>query len=187
MTSIPPFPFQKLLFYFIFASSLLAACHSTKQAFPQENTPFFDQRKKSLSITPKDLGLHIPDSQTVVYGIILDWYLGNGVAYISAYENGNASMFISTGGGRAGDASNPNLKATVDTYLQKGQAAFSKAFPTTATPLPDKKSIRFYFLTNKGTYFIEEKLEKLDKETSEFLPLFLDANKVMAVLKAGNR
>ena len=55
----------------------------------QEN-PFNDLRQMALSVMPERLGLASSD-ETKVFGIVMDWDLGNGIATVVAYETGDAN------------------------------------------------------------------------------------------------
>ena len=62
---------------------------SESKSEEQEN-PFNDLRQMALSVTPERLGLASSD-ETKVFGIVMDWDLGNGIATVVAYETGDAN------------------------------------------------------------------------------------------------
>lgn len=64
-------------------------------------------------------------------------------------------------------------------YVKLGQELLSKTQKTNTTPLPDKDCVRFYFLTNQGTYFAQENMRNIENKTSDWLKLFEEANEVM--------
>ena len=148
----------------------------------QEN-PFDQLRNMALTVTADQLGLQIPDEQTTVYGIVLDWDLGDGVATVSAYQTGDASMYLSSGGGVIGGGQHESVKNTVFPYVSKGQDYLDKATKTETTALPDKDCVIFYLLTNKGIFMAQESMEKIKAETSDWFLLFEEANKVMTELR----
>lgn len=179
----------------IIASGIFIACKPKKNqsADKQENTqsenktdqqenPFHDLRQMALSATPEQLGLETSD-ETKVFGIVMDWDLGDGIATVAAYQTGDASMYLSSGGGVIGGGQHDNVRQAVFPYVQFGQEFLTKAEKTESTPLPDKDCVRFYLLTNKGIFYSQEKMKNIENENSDWLKLFEEANKVLTELR----
>ena len=148
-----------------------------------QDNPYEGLRNMAFSTTPEQLGLQIPSDQTRVYGIVMDWDMGVAVATTVAYETGDASMYLSTGGGVIGGGQHDNVRTVVAPYVKKGQDYLDKATKTDLTLLPDKNCVRFYLLTNKGTYYEQETITNIENEKSAWFPLFEEANKVLTELR----
>jgi hypothetical protein len=73
---------------------------TTKQQ--DKDNPYEGLRNMALNITADQLKLTLPVDQTRVYGIVMDWDLGEGVATFISLETGDASMYLSNGGGMIG-------------------------------------------------------------------------------------
>lgn len=178
----------------IIASGIFLACKPKNQSADkqektqtankteQQENPFNDLRQMALSATPEQLGLETPD-ETEVFGIVMDWDLGDGIATVAAYETGDASMYLSSGGGVIGGGQHDNVRQAVFPYVQLGQGFLTKAEKTESTPLPDKDCVRFYLLTNKGIFYSQEKMKNIESENSDWLKLFEEANKVLTELR----
>ena len=178
----------------ILATGILLACkpknesadnqksNQTEDKSEQQENPFNSLRPMALSVTPEQLRLESSD-ETKVFAIVMDWDLGTGIATIAAYKTGDASMYLSSGGGVIGGGQHENVRQSVFTYVQLGQEFLSKSKKTESTPLPDKDSVRFYLLTNKGTYYAQEEMKNIENESSDWLRLFEEANKVLAELR----
>ena len=178
----------------ILATGILLACkpknesadnqesNKTGDKSEQKENPFNSLRQMALSVTPEQLRLESSD-ETKVFGIVMDWDLGTGIATIVAYKTGDASMYLSSGGGVIGGGQHENVRQSVFTYVQLGQEFLSKSKKTESTPLPDKDSVRFYLLTNKGTYYAQEEMKNIENESSDWLRLFEEANKVLTELR----
>ena len=178
----------------ILATGILLACkpknesadnqksNQTEDKSEQQENPFNSLRQMALSVTPEQLRLESSD-ETKVFAIVMDWDLGTGIATIAAYKTGDASMYLSSGGGVIGGGQHENVRQSVFTYVQLGQEFLSKSKKTESTPLPDKDSVRFYLLTNKGTYYAQEEMKNIENESSDWLRLFEEANKVLAELR----
>lgn len=148
-----------------------------------KENPFLGLRSMAFSTSPQQLSLKIPDNKTQVYGIILDWDLGDAIATIIGFETGDASMYLSSGGGVIGGGQHDNVRNVVKPYIKMGQDFLDKAVKSDTNTLPDKNCIKFHFLTNKGIYSVQEQMINIENETSDWLSLFEEANKVLTELR----
>ena len=170
----------------------------TKQVFTQTGTQsnndtikvhklsenhYHDLRDMALSATPTQLQLSLPSDQIKVFGVVMDWDLGEGVATFISFETGDASMYLSSGGGMIGGSGHENVVNGAKAFVTKAQAYLDRTTKIETTPLPDKDCVRFYFLTNKGKFTAQEQLQNFDNNTSMWLPLFLEGNKVITELR----
>jgi hypothetical protein len=175
-----------ILFLAITSCKPKANTSDTEQEQPkisQEN-PYEGLRKNALHVSAEELDIQIPDTETRVYGIVMDWdQSGDGVATVVAFETGDASMYSSSGGAVIGGGQDDNVVKAVARYISKGQGYLDKATKTEATPLPDKDCIRFYLKTNKGMYATQETMTNMENGTSPWLSLFEEANVVLAELR----
>lgn len=170
----------------------LTSCTSKKQLSIQKSTdhteeektkvqenPYSGFRNQSLSVTPDQLELKLDNNSTIAYGIIMDWDIGKAVATVVTFQTGDASLYISAGQIHIGGFAHENIKSAALTFINEGQNYLAKANLTTETPMPDKGCIRFYFLTNKGKYFIQETVENIQSEKSDLTKLFNLGNRVI--------
>jgi len=174
----------------LIASGIFIACTPKKQpSTPTENTPeqqenpFNGLRDMALNVTPEQLGIETAPEETRVFGMVMDWDLGGDIATVSAYKTGDASMYLSSGGGVIGGGQYENVRAAVSPYIALGQEFLLKTEKTATTPLPAPGCVRFYFLTNDGIYAAQERMQNLENESSEWLTLFEAANKVLTELR----
>ena len=142
-----------------------------------------DLRNMALSVTPEQLQLSQPAEQTKVFGVIMDWDIGGGIATFVSFETGDASMYLSSGGGVIGGSGHENVINAAKAFVMKAQTYLDKASKIDTTPLPDRNCVRFYFLTNKGKYSAQENLQNIENNTSIWLPLFEEGNKVITELR----
>lgn len=147
------------------------------------DNPYESLRRTALDTTPEMLGLKIPSDKTKVYGVVMDWHTGDAVVTFAFFQTGDASLYISTGGGVIGGGYHENVKKAAITFVDKAQTYLNKATKTETTTLPPEKSVTFYFLTNKGKFVIREKKENFDNNSSQWLGLFIEVNKVITELR----
>jgi hypothetical protein len=56
---------------------------------------FTVMREAALSTTPKEIGIkNLPDSKTVVFGILMEMNYDEGIAALVCYQTGDASMYV---------------------------------------------------------------------------------------------
>lgn len=144
-----------------------------------KENPYFDFRNQSLSVTPEQLQLKLDNKTTITYGVVMDWDIGKAVVTVVAFQTGDASMYVSAGQIYIGGYAHDNIKKAGLSFVEYAQQYLSKANPTTETKLPDKNCIGFYFLTNKGKYYIQETVENVKSKSSEFTHLFDLGNNVI--------
>ncbi len=139
-----------------------------------------------MNVTPDQLQLTIPNDQTKVYGVVIDWDVGSGIATLISFATGDASMYLSSGGGMIGGGHHENVSNAAKAFVDKAQTYLDKTSKTETTPLPDKNSVRFYLLTNKGKFSAQENLNNFENNSSTWLSLFEEGNKVISELRVLN-
>ncbi len=144
-----------------------------------EENPYPALREQSLSITAEQLQLNLDNSKTIAYGIIMEWDLTDVVVSVVTFQTGDASLYISTGQIYMGGFTHENVNEAAKSFVENGQEFLKYAKPITETPLPYKNCVRFYFLTNKGKFYIQETVENIENNKSNLTKLFDLGNKVI--------
>jgi hypothetical protein len=147
------------------------------------DNPYESLRRMALDRTPETLGLKIPSDKTRVYGVVMDWHTGDGIATFAFLQTGDASLYTSTGGGVIGGGYHENVKKATLAFIDKAQTYLDKATKTETTPLPPENTVTFYFLTSKGKFVVQEREGNFDNKSSQWLGLFIEANKVITELR----
>ena len=175
----------------------LTSCNNKSKATAQENlqqvsdtskvkettmkeNPYPGLRAQSFSVTPEQLQLKLDDTKTIVYGLIMEWDITDAVISVVTFQTGDASMYISTGQIFIGGAAHENIKNSALSFVNSGQEYLVFAKPTVETPLPDKGCVRFYFLTNKGKFYIQDTVENIENNKSNLTKLFELGNDVIS-------
>jgi len=125
----------------------------------------------------------LQEDQTIVYGVIMDWGMPDAIATIVSYQTGDASLYLSSGGGVIGGGKHENVSVAAKELVKLGQKFLNDAVKTETTTLPKTDSINFYLLTNKGVYVGIEEFKNLESRSSKWVALFDEANKVLTELR----
>ena len=151
--------------------------HQTKE------NAFEGLRTMALSATPEQLQLSLPTDKTVVYGVIMDWGMDGATATIVSYQTGDASMYLSSGGGVIGGGQHQNVNSAAKQFVNLAQTYLDKATKTETTDLPSTDQVKFYLLTNKGKFVGQDNMKSFENNSSEWLKLFEEGNKVLTELR----
>jgi len=155
---------------------------SPKVYHNKQNT-FNDLRAIAFGMSPKDLALSLPPDKTVVYGIIMDWGIDTSTVMVVSFQTGDASLYLSTGGGVIGGGQHQNVSNASKQFVDLGQGYLDKATKTETTALPHPDEVKFYLLTNKGTFVGQDLMKNFENSASPWLPLFEAGNKVLTELR----
>jgi hypothetical protein len=147
------------------------------------NNPYQDLRNLALGATMEQIGVQFPSDQTKIYGVIMDWDLGKGTATLVAFLSGDASLYLSSGGGVIGGSGHNNVKQAAASFIKKADEYLSQTTKTDSTPLPGKDGVKFYFLTNNGKFVGQEEVKNFDNNSSQWLDLFEEGNKLITEIR----
>ena len=148
-----------------------------------EQNPYIDMRKMALTVTAEQLGFQIPEDSIKVYGIITDLDMGGGTATVVTYLTGDASIYLSSGGGFIGAGQHENVKKVTKEFVENGHLISFKGKQYENTDLPTNGNANFYFLSNSRNTKITESIAKMESGESEFSKLFADLNNVMTEIR----
>ena len=143
-----------------------------------------DLRWTSLNVTPAQLKIKIPDSETIVYGVVMDWSMEGSVVTLVCFITGAANMYLSTGGGIQGGGKNPSVGEAASELVTMAQNYVNRAVPTATFDMPPEGYIRFYLLTNHNKLAAQEQIVDIDNGSSPWLGLFEKANEVITEMRA---
>ena len=107
-------------------------------------------RGLALSMTRDSLGIAAPASANQPWGVVMDWGLGEVTTTVVAYATGDASMYLSSGGGFIGGRDEPTVHAAALALIDTLAHAGAPCDVRTQFPLPAKDHVTFHLLTDGG-------------------------------------
>lgn len=140
-------------------------------------------RNMAFTVTPEQLGFSFPSDKTVVYGVIMDWEMGGATATTVSYQTGDASLYLSSGGGFIGGGQHKNVNSAAKRFVSLAQTFLDKTTKVETTSLPSTDEVKFYLLTNKGIYEGQETIRNFENHSSSWLKLFEEGNNVLTELR----
>ena len=83
---------------------------------------------------------------------MMDWGITSGTATVVALSDGNASVYMSNGGGYLGGASHEPIREAARNMVAAATEIQKQTTATTAYPLPESNEVIFYLLTDAGIF-----------------------------------
>jgi hypothetical protein len=172
-----------LIYYLTTRENSRTDNQSAQRSIQPKNNPYMGLRGQIFEVTPEQIGLTITDDEKP-YAIVMDMGMGgDATATLVSIIDGNASMYLSTGGGVIGGYAHETVRKAATDFVNMGQSYISKMNPVDSFPLPKADNVIFYILTNKGKYSIEEEIQKIENDNSHWGQLFYEGNKVITELR----
>lgn len=100
------------------------------------------------------LEMHLPNmADDAVQSVLMDWHLDHRTVTAMAAADGNASLYLSTGGGFLGGSPRyPTIRAAALHAVALANGLLSLFEPTTTSALPSLGDVTFYVTTNAGLH-----------------------------------
>ena len=146
---------------------------------PADRNPYEEYRNMAFKVTPVHLELNLPLVNTTVYGVIIDWPIKTNVATIVAFSTGDASVYIKSGQMFIGGFANSAIQSLAKEIIVSAQELLSETNRTDNFTLPDSGVIQFSLLTNNGIFVHQETEESIDKNQTQWTPLFQKGNQII--------
>jgi len=143
-----------------------------------KENPYPKLRTQAINVTADQLKLKI-DNDKAVYGIAMDWNMGNAIVTVFSFITGDASVYISTGQVFIGGYAHETVINAAKEFSALGQKFVSKARITDKIEPTNESKVDFYLLTKSGKYYIEDDLTLIENGKSELSELFEAGNKVI--------
>lgn len=172
-----------LVYYFLYMRRKKTKEEDRRAAVTKE-FPYEALRAVALNSSPGAMLSSIPEGETAVYSIVMDWHMGNDIVTLITTVMGDATLYVRSGGGIIGAGKHPTVSRTAQHFTAAGHAHMQHATPVTGTPLPQPNCVQFFLLTNNGKFYGTDLLTNIENKTSLWLPLFEEANKVIAEMRA---
>lgn len=153
-------------------------------ATPSGVSDYVSARAASLTVTKEQLGLNIPDAVTRVYGVVMDWDMNGTILTVSAYITGAANAFLSSGALATGSGGSPSVAEQASEFVLVAQDFLNRAMPAGDLGYAPPGTVRFFLLTNRGIYAIQEMLSLINDNTSPMLGLFFRGHMLLEEIKA---
>lgn len=148
---------------------------------------YADMRAHALATTPQMLGINVPEDVRTVYGVVIDWSIGNSVATIVAFANGDAGLYLNIPGGIIGGEMPEAVQEAARQLVSQAQTMFDLTVDRAEAPVATTNEVRFSLITNRGIRIAAEPTPNIEGRTSPWNPLFDRSNELLATIRASRK
>jgi len=159
---------------------IVAGLARTRRKGGSDGNVMKELRLRVLRDLPKGIGMAGKDEPLVV---VMDIGFPNATASVFAALSGDASLYISSGGGVIGGIGHENVRQASIAFVRGSARYLDQMAATSDFPYPKPAHVRFYVRTRK-TVYVAERLEKnLGEKRDALWPLFYAGQNVLTELR----
>jgi hypothetical protein len=136
-----------------------------------------------LGTSAKDLGLAASPQFPRVFGVVMDWPVGDQIATVVALADGTASLYTTSTFGIIGGQAHESVRNAGKVFIGVAERFLEEATPTTSYPYPAKDKINFYLLCYDGNRVMSSALESTQSGSSKQSILFSAGQEVLTQLR----
>jgi hypothetical protein len=125
-----------------------------------------------LSTSPEKTGEKPTKEFPRIYGILMDWPVGEQTATVFSTSTGAASLYTTSTFGIIGGEGHETVWTAAMSFVRAADRFFDASTPVTEYPYPIAGRVRFYFLTFGGVRVIDTDLASITSRTSKYAELF---------------
>jgi hypothetical protein len=140
-------------------------------------------RARVLATPPEKLGFVADSEFPDLYGVLVDWPIGDAVASILALRDGSASLYTTSTFGIIGGGENASVRAAAQSCVHVAADCLAHSQTITGFPLPANDDVYFYLLTYAGVRRCVGDLDALSTGADLSAPLFDAAQEVLTQLR----
>lgn len=148
----------------------------------QKTNPYQDLRNKVFSTKPETIRINIED-ENKPYAVLMEIGYPDATASLVSLIDGNASIYFSNGGGVIGGIGHESIRNAAISFVKESANYLDRMDLVTSYGLPEAGHVKFYVLTKKGCYHIDEVEDNFDNNKSELTSLFFSGHGVITELR----
>jgi hypothetical protein len=142
-----------------------------------------DLRQIMLSTPAAKFGVGPTAEFPRVYGVLIDWPIGEQVATIFSTSSGAASLYTTSTFGIIGGEAHEAVRTAAMNLVRAADQFFDSATPTAEFAYPTADRVRFFLLTFEGVRVIDTDFASIENQTSRYFEFFDLAQGVLTELR----
>lgn len=144
---------------------------------------YLSLREAALRKNPQELFLPDGLKDDEPYGAVMEMGIPNSVVTLACFADGDAGIYYKTGGGMKGGGSHETVRRAARQFIALSHKALPRMVKTDSHPLPESGKVRFYVLTQKGTFTTEANRQALGGSESDLSALFYGGQDVVGQMR----
>lgn len=169
------------------AFPIRAQTPASQQKPPQEKMNPVDAGRKLremiLTTSPASMGAVSTDDFPHVYGVLMDWHVGENMATVFSAWDGSASLYTTSTFGIIGGQGHQLVREAAIRFVRGTGSFYDAATPTKEYPYPAPNYVRFYLLTYQGVRMIDADMASITNHISRYTELFALGQAVLTELR----
>jgi hypothetical protein len=163
-----------LFFVLIRARSRKTEAPAAQSAGPRPSPQevYLGLRNQIFHTTRKQVNLPAVSSPTEPWGVVMDFDAGKAVVTVVGISDGNASIYLSSGGGYLGGVGKPPINQAAKDFVRIAAEFQPKMQLVTEYPLPGAGEARFYVLTDAGVFSATASLADLNRHEGPLVKFY---------------
>jgi len=129
-------------------------------------------REMMLSTPAKKTGAKPTKEFPRIYGVLMDWPIGEQTATVFSTSAGAASLYTTSTFGILGGEAHETVRKAAMNFVRAADRCFDGSTQTMEFPYPTGDRVRFYFLTFDGVRVIDTDMASIKNRTSKCAELF---------------
>jgi hypothetical protein len=154
---------------------------NSKSTVKDEN-PYQGLRSQVFTTKPETIGINIEDDNQP-YAVLMEIGYPEATATLVSFIDGNASIYFSSGGGVLGGVGHESVRNAAISFVKESSEYLNSMDLVVSYELPDVGHVKFYALTKKGCFHIDEIEDNFNSNKSELTNLFLSGHGVITELR----
>ena len=139
---------------------------------PADVAPVYTQlRQAVLDLDPTSVGIERGPAERRVWGLVMDWSVGDAIATIVSLADGTTSLYLSSGGGSIGAGEHEAPAAASINAIRVADAMVDEFPMVEHAPIPGRGRTALTLLTDLGLRRVEEDNAAFEEGTSRFAPV----------------
>lgn len=167
-----------IVWYFYRNSRKSAEVKKKKDALAREY-PFEGLRNMALTAMPGAIFANVPEGETYLYSVVMDWNMGDDIITLATNITGEANLYVKSGGGIVGAGKHQPVSEAAQTLVAFSRKFLNMATQPSSTPLPEKNIVQFILLTNNGKYLLRDEMKNIESRNSPFHELYEQSSYVI--------
>ena len=140
-------------------------------------------RLMMLRMPPERMGIAPSNEYPRVYGVLMDWPVGDQTATIFSSCTGSASLYTTSTFGIIGGEGHASVRAASAAFVKAAGRIYEEAASTSEYPYPAGDAVRFYLQTFQGVRVIETDMPSVTRGAGPYAELFGLGQTVMTALR----
>jgi len=140
-------------------------------------------RARFLATTAAELNLKPSPDFPRVFGVAMDWSIGDETATIAALCDGTASLYTTSTFGIIGGGGHESVRSAARRFVQAADAFYDDGVPASEFEYPLAESVYFFLCTFAGVRALTADVAAIHAGTSRYSALFGAGQDVLTELR----